>query len=83
MVKCVDCNKEMTKTASCDKSHRYVKINGRMFLRDTTHFDVNKRCHDCGIINKKGNLHHFGCDIERCPNCGGQLISCDCIKNLR
>ena len=83
MVKCVDCNKEMTTTASCDLSHKYIRIDRREFLRDTTFFDVNKRCHDCGIINKKGNLHHLGCDVERCPKCGGQLISCDCIKNLR
>lgn len=33
-------------------------------------------CHDCGI--KEGNIHHFGCDMEGCPFCGGQLISCGC-----
>ena len=34
------------------------------------------RCHECGA--RPGHYHHVGCDAERCPVCGGQLISCDC-----
>jgi len=41
-------------------------------------------CHDCEV--KEGEIHQDGCDMERCPNCMGQLISCDCnnddIKGL-
>lgn len=37
-------------------------------------------CHDCGV--KEGRIHQDGCDMERCPNCGGQLISCDCDHNF-
>ena len=33
-------------------------------------------CGDCRI--PKGKLHTYGCDIERCPKCKGQLISCSC-----
>ena len=32
-------------------------------------------CHDCGA--KPGELHEYGCDVEHCPTCGHQLISCD------
>lgn len=35
-----------------------------------------EKCHDCGAL--EGELHGFGCDMERCPFCGGQLISCSC-----
>ena len=33
-------------------------------------------CGDCGV--KYGETHLEGCDIERCPCCGLQFISCDC-----
>jgi len=38
------------------------------------------RCHDCGCL--EGELHQRGCDMERCPWCGGQLITCDCRYKL-
>lgn len=33
-------------------------------------------CHDCAVV--KGQLHVPGCDVERCPLCGGQSFGCDC-----
>ena len=35
------------------------------------------RCPDCNVA--PGGNHHFNCDQEYCPKCGGQLISCDCF----
>lgn len=37
---------------------------------------MSKLCHDCQC--EEGQLHDHGCDMERCPFCGHQLISCDC-----
>ena len=34
------------------------------------------RCGDCGV--PPGGFHHRGCDMEECPRCRGQLISCGC-----
>jgi hypothetical protein len=33
-------------------------------------------CHDCRVI--KGEFHVPTCDVEECPACHGQLLSCDC-----
>ncbi len=33
-------------------------------------------CPDCG--SRPGEVHDFGCDVEECPSCHQQLISCGC-----
>ena len=33
-------------------------------------------CRDCKVF--KGEFHVSGCDGEECPNCHGQLITCEC-----
>ncbi len=33
-------------------------------------------CHDCGA--RAGELHMVGCEVEECPSCHRQAISCGC-----
>ena len=82
MAKCEYCNREMLKAAGCiDKYIRYadkkdfVRIK---FGKERRFGEVmsNDRCPDCNV--KAGHFHHPGCDIEECPRCGRQLLSCDC-----
>lgn len=45
----------------------------------STHLPVNEApdlCPACGTAD--GGLHVFGCPVEICPWCGGQLIHCPC-----
>lgn len=85
MAKCQFCKKEMSGPHAADSC---MATNGRVDYPDgtslpasTEHFsEVSGRCHDCNI--KHGGFHHPGCDTERCPKCGGQLISCGCLEPI-
>jgi hypothetical protein len=39
---------------------------------------TDRRCPDCDC--DVGEFHLLGCDVEVCPRCNGQAISCDCAE---
>ncbi|MYN02909.1 hypothetical protein GTP41_12440 [Pseudoduganella sp. DS3] len=41
---------------------------------------MSKVCDDCGTV--EGSLHEAFCTRERCPFCGGQLVSCGCASKV-
>jgi len=69
-----------------EQEHIKLFIEGQEYLRipfgsddEWTEIETNYSiypCHDCGVI--KGQIHVLGCDIECCPRCKEQLISCGC-----
>ena len=79
MAVCDLCLGEMTDVASCTVDH--VELRGRRWAFGRYGDEIGwpsarGRCGDCGVV--RGGLHHVGCDIQECPRCKGQFISCWC-----
>lgn len=77
MATCTDCDQEMLTATSCTADT--IIVRGQAFTRFRVRRDWlgrDGRCPDCGA--KPGGFHHLGCDVERCPSCRRQLISCSC-----
>jgi hypothetical protein len=79
MAICDVCKQEMNTVVGCKPT--VIVIGGYGWQRLTAHdLSSNGRCHDCNAVH--GEFHHPGCDMERCPVCGGQLISCGCLDDV-
>jgi hypothetical protein len=79
MAICLDCDREMLTAPSCVVST--LHLGGAPFPltpygRDGTSAPDGGRCGDCGV--EPGGFHHLGCDLQRCPRCQRQLLSCGC-----
>lgn len=83
MAKCEYCGKEMLTADGCTFQILLLETRAgttrrlrRYKVGENDWTEPGERCNDCGA--KYGHYHHFGCDNEQCPECGMQLISCDC-----
>ncbi len=78
-MKCDNCDQDMSSNTTITCRELWITFpDGKKWHKNTHHFnEPSGRCHDCNI--KHGGFHHNGCDVERCPKCEGQLISCGCM----
>lgn len=82
MAKCEYCGREMTTAKGCTMKYIVAKypsgwrVIKRERVGDEGWIGEGERCGDCGA--EYGQYHHYGCDIERCPVCGMQMIGCEC-----
>ena len=74
---CQRCNRDMQTVDSCiedaDEYNDGLKLTPLKFYPQ----DKSERCHDCNI--GFGGYHHIRCDVEDCPRCHRQFITCNCI----
>jgi hypothetical protein len=74
---CKACGADMAddRTVTC-RGNTMIKIKGESL--PAIPYQGERRCHDCNIA--PGGNHHLHCDMEDCPRCGGQLLSCGCLE---
>jgi len=75
-MKCGLCNLEMNEAHGCKAENVRIKYDAvlRRIAYQVDGLEMPDRCHDCGA--KVGEIHHRNCDMEKCPVCGRQFITC-------
>lgn len=78
MAECTWCEQEMTTARSCSVAelHRSGDPIKMIPHGEEPGWRASPRCGDCSV--HRGGFHHLGCDVQRCPVCGGQMFSCGC-----
>lgn len=73
---CIDCGHDLRTPPhppSC--VGKLFKVDGRPVA--PKRHDNGHSCPDCHV--EPGSYHHPGCEYERCPVCGGQVVGCACV----
>ena len=77
MAVCSWCDREMRVAMSCSVGALHLdgkRVDMIPWGRSGRH--EREKCHDCGVA--PGGFHHLGCDMQRCPLCRRQMMSCGC-----
>ena len=77
MAVCDHCKKEMLGEGKRGCIVTQVRIGQKAYQRHDTSGEQGV-CYDCGVKAGHGYYHHPGCDVARCPKCGGQELGCSC-----
>lgn len=77
---CDWCGQNMVTVDGCTGNKKIEFSDGSQL--DSSPYDGSGglRCPDCNVFT--GHRHHPGCDMEKCPKCGGQLVSCRCLVTI-
>lgn len=74
---CEDCGLVMAPGVGCDLTHvskgEGLPLRKRIFVGENDDWGYPV-CPDCNA--GEGTPHHLGCDVERCPECGRQMLAC-------
>lgn len=81
MAICKQCRQDTMTVVSCTQVTVWVDGAGEMtrIPYSLESADAPERCRDCNVA--VGGFHHKYCNLERCPKCGGQLVSCGCVPS--
>ena len=80
MAICDLCDQEMTTARTCSVEvlhHMGTPYPVLPYGQERGWRARSGRCGDCGV--RVGGFHHVGCDVQRCPRCTRQFISCGCL----
>ena len=79
MAVCTWCAQQMTTANSCSLDAFHVEgchVEMIAYGAEPGGHAFRLRCGDCGAA--RGGHHHPGCDVQRCPLCRGQMMTCNC-----
>jgi hypothetical protein len=77
MAICQDCGQDMIGAPTCTAEVLLIRgMRHRRARWRPPRARPDRACGDCGVA--PGGVHHLGCDLEDCPACGRQLITCGC-----